>query len=140
MRLRRFAAPTPRPYFKRAGCPISHIHRPTRDRAHRRQSEHPHRVGLPRVEYRSEQHDGRAAENQTQSSHLNQSPDCHDSLSPSQFDTVRSIDRATEAAPWEREKRAIMRRILRAAQFRACGYCMKSFAKRESDAKREGSR
>lgn len=82
MRLRRLAVCTPRPYFERARCPTSHIHRPTRDRAHRRQSEHAHRVGLSRVEYRSEQHDGRAGQNQTQSSHLNQSPDYHDSLAP----------------------------------------------------------
>jgi hypothetical protein len=34
------------------------------------------------MQYRSEQHHGRADKNQTQSSHLNQSPDYHDSLSP----------------------------------------------------------
>jgi hypothetical protein len=82
MRLRCCAAITPRRYFTRTCCPAIHTQRPHRDRTYRWQSEHAHRIGLPRMQYRSEQHHGRADKNQTQSSHLNQSPDYHDSLSP----------------------------------------------------------
>ena len=82
-RLRRFAASTPRHSLERTRGPAFHTDRLARDRAHRRQSKHPHRVGLPRIQNRAEQNEGRAAENQTQSQHLNQRSAYHDSFLPS---------------------------------------------------------
>jgi hypothetical protein len=93
------------------------------------------------MEHRSEQHDGRSAKNQTYSCHLNQSPGYHDSLSPVPALRMgiqhRSCHRSSTAAA---RKNLDLWAGLESARFMACAGRMRTFAKRELDAKQEGLR